>query len=373
MSRPAARLGDTTAHGGTITVGFPTVLIGGVPAARVGDMHVCPLVNPGTPPPPHVGGPVQMGSPTVLIGGMPAARMGDMVVCAGPPDVIVLGCPTVLIGDAGMGTAAGGGAGMNGVAAAHASAAAAQFDNIEASTKEEHWIEFEFVDAAGLPVSGVTYRFEDPESKESVGVLRIDGKVRRSLLAKGGTCQVTLMSISDAKWSKEKAEAEETVKLSAKAEGFEDGTKGLIQIMKRDITGPDVVVSEIETDVQGDKVESEWKYEVKRDDEVIIPAEGEAGNQITLKRYSAPEYYFEVIIGPCKARSGMLYEVDYVEIEVCDEGGQPLGNEEYIIYSSSGEVRRGQLDGNGYAREDNLPAGSCSVHLPNLPEIEYKD
>lgn len=95
---PAARLGDQTAHGGAITVGFPTVLIGGQPAARVGDLHVCPMVTPGVPPIPHVGGPVSgPGSPTVLIGGMPAARMGDMCVCTGPPDSIVKGLPTVII------------------------------------------------------------------------------------------------------------------------------------------------------------------------------------------------------------------------------------------------------------------------------------
>ncbi len=67
------------------------------PAARVGDMHVCPLVNPG--PVPHVGGPIlPPGSPTVLIAGMPAARVGDMCVCTGPPDTIAMGSATVLIG-----------------------------------------------------------------------------------------------------------------------------------------------------------------------------------------------------------------------------------------------------------------------------------
>ncbi len=103
------------------------------PAARIGDMHVCPMVSPG--PVPHVGGPVNAGSPNVLIGSVPAARIGDMCVCIGPPDmvakgsatvlingmpaarmgdmtahggVIVVGLPTVLIGDAGGG---GGGAG----------------------------------------------------------------------------------------------------------------------------------------------------------------------------------------------------------------------------------------------------------------------
>jgi uncharacterized Zn-binding protein involved in type VI secretion len=98
MSQPAARMGDATAHGGVITVGFPQVLIGGQPAARVGDMHTCPMVTPGTPPVPHVGGPIATGSATVLIGGQPAARVGDTATCTGPPDAIVAGCPTVLIG-----------------------------------------------------------------------------------------------------------------------------------------------------------------------------------------------------------------------------------------------------------------------------------
>lgn len=66
------------------------------PAARVGDMHVCPLVNPG--PVPHVGGPISgPGAATVLIGGMPAARATDMAVCSGPPDVLLPGSSTVLI------------------------------------------------------------------------------------------------------------------------------------------------------------------------------------------------------------------------------------------------------------------------------------
>ena len=98
MSKPAARMGDMTAHGGSIVVGFPTVLIGGQPAARLGDMHVCPMVTPGVPPIPHVGGPITLGSATVLIGGQPAARMGDMATCVGPPDTIAVGAPTVLIG-----------------------------------------------------------------------------------------------------------------------------------------------------------------------------------------------------------------------------------------------------------------------------------
>ncbi len=71
----------------------------GQPAARVGDMHVCPMVTPAVPPVPHVGGPVMPpGAPKVLIGGMPAARVGDMCTCVGPPDVIAMGSFKVLIG-----------------------------------------------------------------------------------------------------------------------------------------------------------------------------------------------------------------------------------------------------------------------------------
>lgn len=68
----------------------------GMPAARVGDMHVCPMVTVLVP---HVGGPIlPPGGLPVLICGMPAARVTDLCVCVGPPDLIVLGSFTVLIG-----------------------------------------------------------------------------------------------------------------------------------------------------------------------------------------------------------------------------------------------------------------------------------
>jgi uncharacterized Zn-binding protein involved in type VI secretion len=66
------------------------------PAARLTDMHVCPQITVLVP---HVGGPiVGPGCPNVLIGGMPAACIGDMCICVGPPDVIAMGSFTVLIG-----------------------------------------------------------------------------------------------------------------------------------------------------------------------------------------------------------------------------------------------------------------------------------
>jgi uncharacterized Zn-binding protein involved in type VI secretion len=91
---PAARLGDTSTHGGAI-VGpcEATVLIGGMPAAVLGDNHACPLMfAPGAP---HAVTPFPAGSGTVLIGGKPAVRVGDVCICGGGTAV---GEPTVLIG-----------------------------------------------------------------------------------------------------------------------------------------------------------------------------------------------------------------------------------------------------------------------------------
>ena len=184
----AARLGDLTAHGGSILIGCPTVIIGGSPAARIGDLHVCPLFTPVIPPIPHVGGPIILGDLTVLIGGMPAARVGDLLTCVGPPDTIALGCPTVFIGESGSGSTSGGetvsGSGSLGSSSAAQSAMTALIDNIESSTKEKNWLEFEFVDNAGNPISGSRYKLNDPNNNDSFGALEATAKSEEMLYRK---------------------------------------------------------------------------------------------------------------------------------------------------------------------------------------------
>ncbi len=89
----AARVGDLSNHGGSIIgPGEPSVLIGGMPAAVLGDNHVCPI-----PPPSHLPtvSPFPVGSSSVLIGGKPALRVGDSCLCGAGA---ALGCPTVLLG-----------------------------------------------------------------------------------------------------------------------------------------------------------------------------------------------------------------------------------------------------------------------------------
>lgn len=119
MSLPAIRVGDQSVHGGAIIppgAAPQKVLIKNMPAARVGDFHTCPMVTPlpgPVPPLPHVGGPIVVGIPTVLLGGMPAARTTSSALCitpAGPAPIDAIAPPaagtppSVLIG---LGGAAG--------------------------------------------------------------------------------------------------------------------------------------------------------------------------------------------------------------------------------------------------------------------------
>lgn len=88
----AVRVGDLTNHGGVVLgPGVPTVSIGGMPAAVMGDTHVCAIVTPGHVP----SSPFVAGSATVLIGGKPALRTTDLCGCGA---MAAVGCPTVIIG-----------------------------------------------------------------------------------------------------------------------------------------------------------------------------------------------------------------------------------------------------------------------------------
>jgi uncharacterized Zn-binding protein involved in type VI secretion len=404
MGKPAARLGDMTAHGGSIVVGFPMVMIGGQPAARIGDMHVCPLPNPGLPPPPHVGGPVVLGAPTVLVGGTPVARMGDMVTCAGPPDTVMGGCPTVLIGEAGSGAGAGAGAGggsgddqegpgkdggrgkgalARALRAQQAKSAAFKFETDTSSAgsafgmkmstmggepSEEpaagHWVEFQFVDKAGLPVGGPHFEFEANDGAKERGVVQSDGLVRREGIP-SGNCTVRLFSLSDAAWSKDEARTGDTVTLSAKVDGFADGVAAKITIKERDLSGADKAVETLDAKVKGGKVEIDWDYPSQDADEPSSGSSAPAG-------FSRPEYFFTVEVQDCTTTSGMLFFKDWLEIDLKDAQDQPMANQEYRLVLPSGEVRKGALDRNGHARIEDVPPGRARVEIARFPHAQLE-
>jgi len=218
----------------------------GKPAARLADMHVCPMVTPGLPPIPHVGGPiVGPGCPTVLIGGMPAAVMGDMCVCVGPPDsivlgstgvmiggkpaarmgdqcahggTIVLGCPTVLIGETSSASGGPGGAGGAGGIAANAIKsgvksqlkaavmknvlnkealmdAAAAGDGLAPRTdKKDLKAQFTLVDDAEKPVKDVEYEIETTDGQKYKGKTDSAGKTQNISGVTPADCRVTFFN-----------------------------------------------------------------------------------------------------------------------------------------------------------------------------------
>jgi uncharacterized Zn-binding protein involved in type VI secretion len=359
MGQPAARIGDTSLHGGSIVVGCPTVLIGSMPAARMGDMHVCPMVTPGTPPIPHVGGPIMKGSTGVLIGGMPAARMGDMALCTGPPDSIMMGCMTVLIGEAGAGGGGGGGAGAggagNGSAAkgAIASSAIAGKDP-QPEEIEGHYLDVEFVDDGSFPVGGVRYIIENPDGQKAGGVLA--GEIKRNGVSEGQHT-ITLVAICDARWDKEEAEVGDTVSMVVNTMGIEKGTPVSLAVFVRDTNYTDRLLDTIETTVGSDKIEEKWELAV---DEKYLKISGEKAEK---GKYSQPFFFYEVAVGGLKERSALLYYKDWVEVQVKDDEGTVIKDKKYSMRLPSGENKEGTLDAEGKMKVKKVAPGSMNLTL----------
>ena len=354
MGKPAARLGDMTVHGGSIVMGCPTVLIGGKPAARVGDPHVCPMVTPAPVPVPHVGMPIiPPGAVTVLIGGMPAACVGDIAPCTGPPDTIAPpGEPTVLIGPGG-----GGGAGAGKPGAGGAQQEGEEGDGLGASTEitdegEDHFLHVDFVDKGGFPVLGVSYSLIKSGSTVDKGVLT--GRVRKTGI-EAGSYDIELRVISKAEWSTEEAAVGDKVNLTANCSGIEDGTSAQLVIMLRDLNAPDREIITIESEVGGDKIEEEWTFELQKD---LLPVQNE---RAARQGYSSPAYYFVATAGGCSARSKLLKFKDKIELQLKDEEDKTIGNRPYRVRCANGEVKEGTLDGSGKAKVENIPPGRTRV------------
>lgn len=372
MGQPAARVGDMTAHGGVITgPGCPTVLIGGMPAARVGDMHVCPMMNPGLPPPPHVGGPICKGSTGVLIGGAPAARLGDLCTCAGPPATVLLGCPTVLIGEVGGGGGsgagsggAGGGGGSGSLVAASSLGLAIAVQNGSPPAPEapvEHWIEFRFVDSGGMPVVGIPFCFKGSDGVKERGTLQASGRIRRERIPPG-QCEVELFYVTRARWSKAEAKTSEELILTADTEGFEDGTRATITVFRRDVSGTDKRVAVLEKTVSGNRVEARWSH-------AAADPESAAPDETNPATFSSPVFFFTVEVKNCTAQSDLLRVEDLIEIELIDEDDEPVSNDEACLVLANGQIREARLGADGRWRADDLPPGKVRVEFKNHPHL----
>jgi uncharacterized Zn-binding protein involved in type VI secretion len=226
----------------------------GQPAARIGDLHVCPMQTPGVPPIPHVGGPIiGPGAPTVLIGGMPAAVVGDSATCVGPPDTIVMGSmgvmlcgkpaarvgdttshggsiavgfPMVLIGDMAPGAppvvvvppivsgsapasqssqSSSSAASPNAVHSqqvprpASALPSSARAGATSQTSQKKTWVAFKLVDDAGKAVVGEKYRLLLPDGSTRDGLTDIKGEVRVDG-TDPGSCKISFPDLDENDW-----------------------------------------------------------------------------------------------------------------------------------------------------------------------------
>ncbi|HMD68926.1 MAG TPA: PAAR domain-containing protein, partial [Chitinivibrionales bacterium] len=345
MGKPAARLGDSTCHGGVITgPGCPTVLIGGMPAARMGDMHVCPMATPGTPPIPHVGGSILLGSTGVFIGGAPAARMGDMAMCVGPPSSVIMGCMTVLIGEAGAGGGSGGagagGGGGGGTATAGALTSAAMSNQTPQTNQQgDHFLDMSFSDDANLPVGGMRYTLEYPNKAKQTGVL--GGRIGMTSVPEG-SYTVSLRAIVNAAWSAREARTGTPVTLEVDTEGAADGEKATLDIYVRDGNHGERLLETFATAVRNNQLRQQWT--MKADDatyRAMCEAKTKKGS------YSLPFFFFKAGIGELSGQSGPLYLHGDVEIHLNDKDGKTAANRKFTARLASGETRHGTADGSG--------------------------
>ncbi len=369
MGKPAARLTDSTAHGGLVTgPGCPTVLIGKMPAATMGDMHVCPMLTPGVPPIPHVGGPITLGSTGVFIGKKPAARLGDMCVCVGPPSTIIMGCMTVLIGEVGSGSQAASAASALAAQAAKAtgpkSLKAGDPPPVPEVATENHVIDCEFTDAAGKPLAGVGYRIKDPNGMEIAGGSTVEGKGYHPGYAKAGSFEIHVLSLKNAKWKKSKVKMGEAAEFSVEADLFGDHPEVYVNIYQCRGGLRRWVASQV-LPVKGGKAEGKWQPSYEELGVEENDADAADATDAAPPTYSDPATYEFVCDGNgVIALSDDMHFVDDLEIELLDAKNKGVPNADYEVEFPSGEVKKGKLDGSGKAKLTEVEPSHVQIRFP---------
>jgi hypothetical protein len=168
------------------------------------------------------------------------------------------------------------------------------------------------------------------------------------------------IEITNVQWDKKEARRGDIVKMSADVKTVPDGTDARVQVWEWDIDGAHDPTTEFPTTVRNGRVELLWEYEY-HDDTGDIPSKEEAA-----KGYNPPEYFFRVDVFGVTADSPILKFKDWIEINLKNQHGVPIPNEDYVIKFSDATERKGKLDKDGKATEKDAPPGKYSVEFPNL-------
>lgn len=262
-----ARVGDATVHGGAIVQGDPALLVDGKPVATVGSMHVCPMVNPGTPPPPHVGGPVTQGVPWFTVNGRPVATVGCVCVCCGPPDVIAMGSATLIVGSGGTkyGRVNGKASGPRASSSA-CSAAAAMRPQPDDAVSDSCSLDIQVTDGAAKAAAAASYvisgpGISGPGISGASGFLPGNGCVHRPL-SRELKATFTLQVMYGARWSCRDIESGDEVTVSARSLGMADGSRVTVQVYSVSTSRGASLVRTLQTSVARDKISTSLVFSV---------------------------------------------------------------------------------------------------------------
>ncbi len=210
----------------------------------------------------------------------------------------------------------------------------------------------------GLNVCAGT--FEVPEDAKGDLVYEIQLK-KHKLKAKSEPLSLApSCTLENLKWDRDKARRGDVVKLTADVDGLSDGARVPIEIYEHDDDGGHELITKIEGEVSGGRLEARWEYEYHEDThEIPTHEESEKG-------YRAPEYFFRVNAGGATADSGLLGFRDWVDLSLSIAGSKPAAGEEYVFTMPDGSERKGKLDDQGKGRETDVPPGDFKVRFPRL-------
>lgn len=174
------------------------------------------------------------------------------------------------------------------------------------------------------------------------------------------------VKVTNMKWSAKEARRGDVLTLSAEVYGVNDKTEATVTIYEYDRDGLNDRIVELPVEVKNQKIEVKWEYQYFEDTDEI-PSEWEL--QEYGKSYNPPEYFFTIKLGDTeygkKQESGLLLFKDWIEVELLDSNGQPVPNQDYILRLPDGTEKRGQLDGDGKARVEDVPPGKFRIVFPN--------
>lgn len=171
------------------------------------------------------------------------------------------------------------------------------------------------------------------------------------------------IQITNVKWDKTEVRRGEQLKLTADVKGVPDGIDATIEIYEHDTDGVHDQITSFAAPVKNKKIEGQWEYDYHEDTDKI-PSEEELkenGNH-----YKPPSYFFRIRISGVAVDSGLLGFKDWIELELIEDG-EKVTDREYVLYCADGSERKGKLDGNGQAREENLPPGPVRVDFAERP------